>query len=316
MALGEFDLIARYFSDLGQAPGVVLGVGDDCALLEVPTGQQLAVSLDTLVEGVHFPADADPEAVGWRALAVNLSDLAAMGATPAWLTLGLTLPEADPEWLEGFSRGLAELARHAGVQLVGGDTTRGPRCLSLQVHGWVPAGQALRRDGARPGDLIYVTGTLGDSAAGLAQWQNQRPDPDPWLAQRFMRPEPRLAWGQRLRGLASAAIDLSDGLVSDLGHILQRSGVAARVERERLPLSRPLREAVAYEQALTWALSGGEDFELCFTLPPERRKALEALGKLDGVGCTCIGVIDAGDGLRVLDAAGAPCETLAGYRHF
>lgn len=294
MACGEFELIARYFDRVTSSRrDVEKGIGDDCALLSVPEKQSLAISTDTLVAGIHFLADIHPADLGYKALAVNLSDLAAMGADPAWLTLALTLPEVDESWLESFSDSLFELLDYYDMQLIGGDTTRGPLSMTLGIHGLVPQGRALRRSGARIGDWIYVTGTLGDSAAGLAlllgQEQLSNPAAHEALIKRHLRPIPRILQGQALRDLASSAIDISDGLISDLGHVLKASDCGARINLDALPLSEPLKQNFSPEQCLLWALSGGEDYELCFTVPEINRGALDvALGYL-GVPFTCIG---------------------------
>lgn len=319
MPISEFDLIARYFTrqDVRRAD-VALGIGDDCALLRVPNGMELAVTTDTLVRGVHFPDDTLPEALGHKALAVNLSDLAAMGAEPAWATLALTLPEADERWLEAFARGLLGVAERFKVQLVGGDTTQGPLSVTLQVFGFVPEGLALRRDAARPGDLIYVTGTLGDAGLGLGILQGRLPGSPPkvdYLVERLERPLPRVEAGLGLRGIARAAIDVSDGLLADLGHMLKASGVGATVQVERLPLSAAFR-AVAGED---WnvALSSGDDYELCFTAPPDRRDEVEAVARETGVPCACIGVIEQAPGLRLVRNDGAAYTPSGrGYEHF
>lgn len=296
MACGEFELIARYFDRVTSSRrDVEKGIGDDCALLSVPEKQSLAISTDTLVSGIHFLADIDPADLGYKALAVNLSDLAAMGADPAWLTLALTLPDVDERWLESFSNSLFELLDYYDMQLIGGDTTRGPLSMTLGIHGLVPQGRALRRSGARIGDWIYVTGTLGDSAAGLALLLGQAEVADraahDALLKRHLRPVPRILQGQALRDLASGAIDISDGLISDLGHLLKASDCGARIHLDALPLSEPLKQHFSREQCLHWALSGGEDYELCFTVPEINRGALDvALGYL-GVPYTCIGQI-------------------------
>ncbi|VEI43085.1 thiamine monophosphate kinase [Citrobacter youngae] len=263
MACGEFSLIARYFDRVRTSRlDVETGIGDDCALLNIPEKQTLAISTDTLVAGNHFLPDIDPTDLAWKALAVNLSDLAAMGADPAWLTLALTLPDVDEAWLEAFSDGLFELLNYYDMQLIGGDTTRGPLSMTLGIHGYVPVGRALKRSGAKPGDWIYVTGTPGDSAAGLAILQNRlqvgdAKDAD-YLLKRHLRPTPRILQGQALRDLASAAIDISDGLISDLGHIVNASGCGARVNVDALPYSPAFAQHVESEQALRWALSGGK----------------------------------------------------------
>ncbi|MGD8164858.1 thiamine-phosphate kinase [Pantoea sp. FN0307] len=322
MSCGEFELIARYFNRVTSSRrDVEKGIGDDCALLNVPEKQTLAISTDTLVEGIHFLRDIHPADLGYKALAVNLSDLAAMGADPAWLTLALTLPDVDEAWLKAFSDSLFELLDYYDMQLIGGDTTRGPRSLTLGIHGLVPAGRALRRSGARPGDWIYVTGSLGDSAAGLALLQHRVRITDPAvheaLIKRHLRPMPRILQGQALRNLASAAIDISDGLISDLGHILKASECGARVNLDALPLSSVLRDHFEPEQVMHWALSGGEDYELCFTVPEINRGALDvALGKL-GVPYTCIGQLaPESEGLVLLQDGKPVMLKLKGFDHF
>lgn len=322
MVEGEFDLIARYFNRGGNSRrDVALGIGDDCALLTVAEKQHLAVSTDTLVAGVHFLPDIDPADLGYKSLAVNLSDLAAMGADPAWLSLAITLPEIDGRWLAAYSDSLFALLDYYGMQLIGGDTTRGPLSLTLTIHGLVPAGRALTRSGARIGDWIYVTGTLGDSAAGLAILQRRLSVVDAQakdaLVQRHLRPRPRILHGQALRDLASSAIDLSDGLISDLRHILKASGCGARIQLDALPYSAMLAANVEGEQALRWALSGGEDYELCFTVPEMNKGALDvALGNL-GVRYTCIGQIaPPSEGMRFFHRDKAVELNWKGYDHF
>lgn len=322
MVEGEFDLIARYFNRVRSSRrDVELGIGDDCALLTVADKQMLAVSTDTLVSGVHFLPDIDPADLGYKSLAVNLSDLAAMGADPAWLSLAITLPKINSQWLSAYSDSLFEQLDYYGMQLVGGDTTRGPMSLTLTIHGLVPAGRALTRRGARIGDWIYVTGSLGDSAAGLAILQNTLHVVDEQarqgLIQRHLRPQPRILQGQALRDLASSAIDLSDGLISDLQHILKASECGARINLESIPQSDWLRGCVDEEQALRWALSGGEDYELCFTVPEINRGALElALGHL-GADYTCIGQIGpSSEGLRFFRDNKATELNWKGYDHF
>ncbi|MEQ9882434.1 thiamine-phosphate kinase [Pectobacterium brasiliense] len=322
MVEGEFDLIARYFNRVRSSRrDVELGIGDDCALLTVADKQMLAVSTDTLVSGVHFLPDIDPADLGYKSLAVNLSDLAAMGADPAWLSLAITLPKSNSQWLSAYSDSLFELLDYYGMQLVGGDTTRGPLSLTLTIHGLVPAGRALTRRGARIGDWIYVTGSLGDSAAGLAILQNTLHVEDEQarqgLIQRHLRPQPRILQGQALRDLANSAIDLSDGLISDLQHILKASECGARINLDAIPQSDWLRDCVDEEQALRWALSGGEDYELCFTVPEINRGALElALGHL-GADYTCIGQIGpSSEGLRFFRDNKATELNWKGYDHF
>ncbi|RKR04223.1 thiamine-phosphate kinase [Kushneria sinocarnis] len=288
--LGEFDLIRRFFvrdTPAGTArrdgyggddpaAGIALGQGDDCALLEPTPGWQLAVSVDTSLADVHFPAGAPAEAIGHRALAVNLSDLAAMGARPRWYVLALTLPDIDPEWLTGFARGLHALADRSGIRLVGGDVTRGPLSITITVHGEVPRQRALRRDGAGVDELIAVTGPLGGAHGGLQAWQAGARDPaDPLLVD-FLWPEPALAAGEALRDLATSAIDISDGLVADLAHVCRASGVGARLEVERLPLAAGLGERLGEAQAQQAALTGGDDYVLLCTLPESVRDRAQA----------------------------------------
>jgi thiamine-monophosphate kinase len=318
----EFALIDRYFAahDV-RRPDVALGIGDDCALLIPPVDQQLAVTVDTLVADVHFFATADPEGIGHKALAVNLSDLAAMGASPAWATLALTLPKVDEKWLDAFCRGLFMLADRYGVQLMGGDTTHGPvTVITIQAHGFVPPGLALRRDGARPGDHIYVTGMPGDAGLALAAAFGKVTVADKYadyLRLRLERPEPRVAQGLALRGIASAAIDISDGLAQDLGHILERSGVGAQLDVSQLPLSPALLTSLDRNAAITMALASGDDYELCFTAPLERVAQLEPSAANWDCRCTPIGVITAEPGLRLLQADGSAFRLeRPGYNHF
>lgn len=322
MSCGEFDLIARYFNRQSTTRrDVIQGIGDDCALLSVPEKQQLAVSCDTLVCGIHFLPDIDPADLGHKALAVNISDLAAMGADPAWVSLALTLPQIDESWLAAFSEALFGQLDYYGMQLVGGDTTRGPLSMTLTVHGLVPAGRSLLRSGARVGDWIYVTGTLGDSAAGLALLQDRLTVADAaqrdFLVRRHLRPQPRVLQGQALRDLASAAIDISDGLLSDLGHILNASACGANLYLDDLPVSAALHAACAPEQALQWALSGGEDYELCFTVPEMNRGALDMALRHQGVDFTCVGQITpATEGLQLWQGDRRLEPQWRGYDHF
>jgi thiamine-monophosphate kinase len=318
--VNEFELIRTYFArEPITRPDVALGIGDDAALLRPSPGQQLVVTTDILVSGVHFLPDVDPAALGHKALAVNLSDLAAMGAEPAWFLLNLALPAPDEAWLAGFCEGMFALARRHNVALVGGDTSRAPQVtIAIEAHGFVPEGRALTRAGARAGDHIYVTGPLGD--AGLAlKHQLEKPRLTPVelnaAAERLDRPVPRLEEGFALRDIASSAIDISDGLVADLGHILERSGMGARVELARLPLSVIYR---AHLKDVGWdlALANGDDYELCFTVPPANLPALEKI-KSRFPDMTEIGMIESGSGLRIFDADGklyAPKAT--GHDHF
>jgi len=318
--VNEFELIRHYFARQPVArPDVALGIGDDAAVLDVSPGQQLVVSTDMLVAGVHFPENTDAVSIGHKSLAVNLSDLAAMGATPAWYTLNLSLPQAEPTWLEGFCQGMFDLARKHNVALVGGDTTRGPLTIGIQIMGFVPHGQALKRAGARPRDRIYVTGLLGEAALGLRVTQGQLKLPDEYLANvltQLNRPLPRVSAGLKLRGLASACIDISDGLAADLGHILDASNVGARIHLKRLPLS-PAYDS-AFEQ-VGWqaALAGGDDYELCFTIPPAQESAFRTASAQFGVACSYVGDIEAEAGLRIVDEQGALYRSeQAGFNHF
>ena len=323
--MGEFDLIARYFTR--PVRRAALGVGDDCALLAPAPGMQLAISSDMLVEGRHFFADVDPEALGHKALAVNLSDLAACGARPLAFTLALSLPRVDEAWLAGFSHGLLALADAHSCELVGGDTTQGPLNLCITVFGEVPTGQALLRSGARPGDDLYVSGTLGDARLALEALLGHRPLPAEVLArarQRLERPTPRVALGQALRGIASSAMDLSDGLLGDLSHILKASGVGARIDThitsnliaEKAYLSRG-EGHFDLELIRQSTLAGGDDYELAFTAPPTRRDAVAAASQASGTPVTRIGTVLAEPGLQLVDAQGQAVEhRYASFDHF
>ncbi|MHB1176316.1 MAG: thiamine-phosphate kinase [Sulfuriferula sp.] len=314
----EFDLIQRHFTR--TAPNAVLGVGDDCALLQPGAGMQLAISTDTLVADVHFFADTDPHKLGWKSLAVNLSDLAAMGATPRWATLALTVPEVDDDWLAAFAGGVFRCADQYGVSLVGGDTTRGALSLTFTVIGEVPPNQALRRDGAQPDDEIWVSGTLGDAALALAVLQGRANLTTPdlaTLAVRLHTPTPRVELGLALRGLASSAIDISDGLLADLGHILSRSGVGANIEYTQLPLGEIVHDYAAHPEFDACVLSGGDDYELCFTAPAAHHQALDDIATHLDLRLTCIGRIHAEPGLNVCNAQGQVLDIrCTGYDHF
>ena len=323
--MGEFDLIARYFTR--PVRRAALGVGDDCALLAPAPGMQLAVSSDMLVEGRHFFADVDPEALGHKALAVNLSDLAACGARPLAFTLALSLPRVDEPWLAGFSRGLLALADAHGCELVGGDTTQGPLNICITVFGEVPTGQALLRSGARPGDDLYVSGTLGDARLALEALLGHAPLPAEVLArarQRLERPTPRVALGLQLRGVASSAMDLSDGLLGDLSHILKTSGVGARIDTHITSnliaeKAYPSRGSGQFDSEFVrqCTLAGGDDYELAFTAPPARRDAVAAASQASGTPVTCIGTVLAEPGLQLVDAQGQAVEhRYASFDHF
>lgn len=321
MALNsEFSIIERYFENLTvRRNDVVLGIGDDCALLNCPPNHELAVSIDTLVEGIHFLPGINPESLGYKCLAVGLSDLAAMGAKPTWFTLALTLPDHDETWLDTFSKGLADLAQQHDIQLVGGDTTRGPLTITIQVHGFVPEGKALRRDGAKVGDLIYVTGTLGDAGAALHILQNesdfqQLSDNDTqFFYRRLEQPTPRNSIGEYLISIAHSAIDVSDGLLADLGHVAEKSSVAACLDLTVLPLSSSMTK-LSRSNAEALALSSGDDYELCFTIPAESKQQLEnELGEQ----CTQIGIITEGKGLHhYQDGQKIELTGKGGYDHF
>jgi thiamine-monophosphate kinase len=320
MALSEFELIAHYFEHQRvKRPDVILGIGDDCALLQPPAGQELALTVDTLLEGVHFPIGTKPADIGHKALAASLSDLAAMGAEPAWATLSLALPDPDESWLEPFASGLFALAEQHGVQLVGGDTVRGPLAVTIQAQGTVPAGAALRRGGAMPGDLVFVTGTLGDAGAGLDLVLGRRQAAEETaesLLARLNRPEPRVAEGAALRGIASAAIDISDGLAADLGHIISASGTGATLHLEALPFSSALESLTSEEERFALALGAGDDYELCFTVSQTRRTAVERLFERFACGCRCVGTVEEAPGLH-LNHNGTPFSLPAGgYDHF
>ena len=316
--MSEFDLIRRHFTR--PTPSALLGVGDDAALLQVSIGNALAVSSDMLVCGTHFLPDADPFLLGHKTLAVNLSDMAAMGAAPRWAVLAIALPEADEAWLAQFSAGFFALAQQHGVELVGGDTTRGPLNLCVTIFGEVPAQQALRRSGAQVGDEIWVSGCLGDAALALAHLQGRIALSAAELAAclpALHRPQPRVALGLALRGIASSAIDISDGLLADLGHILDASQVGAQLDFAALPVSPALNNYVSQPLARQCILSGGDDYELCFTVSAARHAELSDIAARLNLPLTCIGKIVAGRGCIVHDASGNPLNVEAcGYDHF
>jgi thiamine-monophosphate kinase len=319
--LGEFELIARFFADgFTDRDDIVLGVGDDAAVVRVPAGSELVAAADTIVCGVHFPVATAAEHIGHRALAVNLSDVAAMGAAPCWCTLALTLPAVDEHWLQDFTRGFRELAVRHGVALIGGDTTRGPLTLTVQLLGLVPSGTAIRRSGARAGELVFVSGTVGDAAAGLALIQKEvRGAPaahEAYLRQRFLAPTPRVELGLALRGIASAAIDISDGLHADVNKLLAASAVGAQLDLDQLPLSRGLLERQGIERARQLALSGGDDYELCFTVPVERAGEAERAAVAAGCPIHRVGVIEASAGVRYLENGRPVSVDAPGYDHF
>ncbi|UCB54912.1 MAG: thiamine-phosphate kinase [Thiotrichales bacterium] len=321
MASGEFNLIKKYFVSPSSPNEVILGVGDDCAVVAVPEGRQLAITTDTLVAGVHFPLETSAADIACKAIAVNLSDLAAMGAEPAWLTLALTLPGEDTGWLESFSESFRHLAKQYHLQLVGGDTTQGPMSITLQAIGFVDPDKIMRRDAARAGDAIYVSGTLGDAAAGLKILEQGGADghDQAWLVDRLNRPEPRVELGMRVSGFCKCAIDISDGLAADLGHILEASHCGATLDIDRLPLSRQLVEYSAGRDTVDWnmVLSGGDDYELCLVVTPENEDKLMAVASRLELPLTHIGVIEAHDSLNIVDQSGARyLLDNRGYEHF
>jgi thiamine-monophosphate kinase len=315
MSLGEFDIIARYFSRHDKRADVLLGVGDDAAVLDVRADRKQVVAMDTIVEGVHFPEATAAADIGYRALAVNLSDLAAMGAEPAWMTLSLSLPRADEQWLAGFAAGLFELADRHDVALVGGDTVRGPLVITVQIGGWVESGRWLTRSGAQPGDLLFISGYPGEAAAGLAVVQTRIPPSQAadQLRQRFLRPEPRLALGRYLRTIATAAMDVSDGVLTDLEKLCAASHCGAQLNVDSLPLSESIRALFDADTCVDYALAGGDDYELLFTIPQERARELMQWNQ---PALTQIGVVTAGQGVRCM-RDGKPFEpNQRGYDHF
>ncbi len=311
MAVSEFALIQRFFTAPAlRNPLNQLGVGDDCALIQLPADSEMAVTVDTMVEGVHFFPQADPEQLGQKLLAVNLSDLAAMGATPVSATLALTLPEVNESWLQAFAKGLHQMAERYGLDLIGGDTTRGPLTLSLQLMGCLPKGQAMKRSGAQPGDLIFVTGSgLGDAGLGLKVEQGFSAHEAKQVLNKFHTPEPRISEGLKIRSYASSCIDLSDGMASDLQHILDKSQVGGLLDWDKIPLSTSLQHYI--QQTGDWQLPliAGEDYELCFTISPDR------LGELD-ISCTQVGVIDSQTGLRIQRNGQIQTLGVKGFEHF
>lgn len=326
--MSEFEIIRRYFTDRGVNRGdVVIGIGDDAAVVQVPPDYDLVTVVDTVVAGVHFSSDARPEDVGHKALAVNLSDVAAMAATPAWATLSLTIPKYDETWLSGFARGFFELADRFGVQLVGGDTTRGPLSVTIQVHAWVRKDRAVRRSGAAPGDVIFLTGTVGDAGLALHARQKKLELPSPYgehLSSRLHRPEPRCREGEVLSGVATAMIDISDGLAADLIHILDASGVGATLNLQDIPISSSFSGAVAKgnyflneDDKLRLVLGSGDDYELCFTASSLQTQRVAELFLPFPCGLHAIGVIESLPGLRLKRRDGTLLRMeLGGYDHF
>jgi thiamine-monophosphate kinase len=310
--MDEFGIIQKFFNSPIVRADVTLGSGDDCALIKVPADKQVAITTDTLVNGVHFPETTKPYDIGYKALAVNLSDLAAMGATPAWVTGALTIPAVDNDWLAEFARGFFALAIEHQVQVVGGDLTHGPLSITVQAMGLLPDGKALTRSGARAGDLIYVTGQLGDAGLGLRFLQQKIAVAEKYqgfILKRLNQPTPRIAAGEELLNIASSAIDLSDGLAGDVKHILRKSGVGARIFVDKLPLSAAVKESVSSDEAIALALTAGDDYELCFTAPPTKALANPLF--------TCIGEITAAPDCIFQFTNGIKYHgNVAGYRHF
>ncbi|MDT8451940.1 MAG: thiamine-phosphate kinase [Gammaproteobacteria bacterium] len=319
----EFNLIQEYFSYDFKRDDVALGIGDDCALLNPPPGKQLVMTVDTLVSGVHFPVATSAEDIGYKSLAVNLSDLAAMGAEPAWATLAITLPESDPEWLEKFSTSFKQTLHAYNVQLIGGDTTQGPLTITVQLTGFVDQGRAMRRDAAKPCDKIYLTGNLGDAALALKLLDvHDLPNPETSAAiiKKLNRPVPRVEFAQRAAEHCACAIDLSDGLIADLGHILKASHCGARVYFDRLPVSPEFRESMVHFDGVDFnrmILSGGDDYELCMVTSETNESTLFSLAESMGLLLTCIGEIDLSEALTVISSNGESMElTATGYEHF
>lgn len=310
MPLAEFELIGRFFADRQRLNSATkLGIGDDCALMAVPVGYQLAVTADTMVENVHFLPDVDPYSLGYKLLAVNLSDLAAMGAEPVAVTLALTLPVVNEAWLERFAKGFLDLANTFGIDLIGGDTTSGPLTLSVQAMGIVPEQQAMLRSGAQSGDLIFVTGNLGDAGLGLKIAQGYQISGGDNALHRFNRPMPRIQEGLALRGIARSCIDISDGLAQDLGHILERSGVGACLDWEAMPLSNAVKRYIAETGDWKMPLAAGDDYELCFTVAPEHAHLLD-------VKYAQIGIIEKRPGLSIKKFGVREILEVAGFEHF
>jgi thiamine-monophosphate kinase len=314
----EFELIRRYFTR--PARTAALGVGDDCALVQAPTGLAVAITTDMLVEGTHFLAGAAARALGHKTLAVNLSDLAAMGADPRWCTLAMALPDADEAWLEAFAQGFFALADEHAIELIGGDTTRGPRSFCVTAIGTLPKGYAMRRDGALAGDDLWLSGATGEAALALAHLRGgvalAGADRDACLA-RLHAPTPRVALGRRLRGVATAAIDVSDGLAADVGHLCERSRLGAEIGLDALPRAAALATLSDEMLARACLLAGGDDYELAFTAPPDARDSIERAAEAAGVAVTRIGCMTAGEGVTVRDAQGAPVPLgQSGYDHF
>ena len=323
MTQSEFSIIDKYFKGRGiSRDDVSLAIGDDAAITNVPAGYQLVTAVDTLVDGVHFPRDSQPYDIGYKALAVNLSDMAAMGAEPVWATLALTMPQADESWLQQFCDGLFTLAEEFNVQLIGGDTTQGPLSITVQVMGLVPTGESLKRSGAQPGDKIFISGDVGDAALGLHIHQQKFKSSDikqeqkKVLLAKLHRPNPRVELGMALRNIASSVIDVSDGLLADLNHVLEASRFGAVVHLECLPVSETMRTLGNSVDLYSYVLAGGDDYELCFTVPEVKLEELRKLRKQLTVNVTEIGIVEEKPGLRLLNKGVETESKLKGFEHF
>jgi len=319
----EFDIIRQFFTSSAISElrsDVVLGIGDDAAILDIAEGHYLVQSVDTLVSGVHFPIETSPEDIAYKALAVNLSDMAAMGAEPAWFTLAITLPDDNEKWLKAFSESLFSLAKKYNVQLVGGDTSNGPLCISITINGFVPKDKALTRNNAEVTDKIYVSGTIGDAALALASWQGQcllRDDTASYLNKRLNRPSPQVELGILLREYASSCIDISDGLVADLGHITENSHVGAKINFEDIPLSKEFNLNLTDKSLIIpLVISGGDDYELCFTIPVKKQAEFEAIIEENKLSVSCIGEIESDKGVRCMENNVEIELQATGYKHF
>lgn len=316
----EFEIIRQYFTPQEYRADVVLGIGDDAAILTIPDGHQLVQSVDTLVAGVHFPIETSPQDIAYKALAVNLSDMAAMGAEPVWFTLAITLPNDDEEWLKSFSESLSSLAIKYNVQLIGGDTTHGPLCISITINGLVPSGKALTRNNAQVNDRIYVSGAIGDAALALAAWQGQcllSNDSVSYLNEKLNRPTPQVELGILLREYASACIDISDGLIADLEHITEQSNLGAKINFENIPLSKEFTSNLTDEKLIiSLVLSGGDDYELCFTIPASKQLDFEKIILKNEMSVTCIGEIDSTKGVSCMLNGEKIAVQKSGYNHF
>jgi thiamine-monophosphate kinase len=323
-SLNEFSIIEKYFSTLGKSKGVSLGAGDDCAILDIPSDKQLVTTVDTLVETIHFPSNSSPSDIAQRSLRVNLSDIAAMGADPHWFTLALTLQTANEEWISRFSKALESDAIEFGCTLVGGDLTAGPLSITIQVFGTVDKGKAIKRSGVKEGDYIYVTGSLGEAAAAVSLFEKSLNSTTPLpknlidrLHNKFYRPEPRIKEGILLQNIASSAIDISDGLIADLSHILNSKLYGANIEFKCIPYANFLTDIADHKLIQKWVLSGGDDYELCFTVPKKHVALLERMIASKKIQACCIGQVSINSGIRCYDDQGELLNiTKSGYQHF